>query len=106
MLRTLDWDRVQVDVVVDDRTDPALPALLARLGFMRLSQFLEVDLHIHPAVAPHLNVSSALTVPFHGDTHGSQGLGRAKGWGSSGLPVDRGAPNGDFRRAYDGGLLS
>ena len=99
MLRTLDWERVQVDVVVDDKTDPAVRALLASHGFMRLSQFLEVDLHIHPAVAPHLNVSSALTVPFHGDMYrgSSQGLGRVKGWGPM---VDMGAPNGDFRRAW------
>jgi hypothetical protein len=106
VLRTLDWDSVQVDVVVDDRMDPAVHELLAGLGYMRLSQFLEVDLHIHPTVAPQLNVSSALTVSFHGHTDGSQGLGRAQGWDLSGLPVDMGSPHGSFRRAYNGGLFS
>jgi hypothetical protein len=32
VLRTLDWTRVQVDVVAAPRDDPAVPALLAQLG--------------------------------------------------------------------------
>jgi hypothetical protein len=65
--------------------------------YVRLKQFLAVDLHIHPDVARRLNVSS-LTVPFHGSTDGSEGLGRARGWGE--LPPVEMAPHGEFRRAY------